>query len=113
MRVSSSLTAATENRPSKRPGGMVLMRTSALPRVVAPLFSPSALLPMGEPGGVAYPIQHTPGVLRPFGASLAVAMPQAAKHSTDNTSPATKQPTQRSDDGRVYPDTLPDTGSDS
>lgn len=89
------------------------MTTSTPPRVIAPLFAPSALLPMGEPGGVAYPMQHTPGELRPFGASLAVPMPQAGKHSTDSTSPATKQATQRSDDGKVYPDTIPDTGSDS
>jgi hypothetical protein len=69
------------------------MTMSTAPGVVAPLFASSALLPMGEPGGVAYPMQHAPGVLRPFGASLAVPMRQAGRHSTDSTSPATSQRT--------------------
>jgi hypothetical protein len=89
------------------------MTMSAAPRVVASLVSPSALLPMSEAGGVAYPMQHTPGVLRPFGASLAVAMPQAGRHSTDSTAPRTTQRTERSDDGKVYADSVSDTGSDS
>lgn len=85
----------------------------ALPRVIAPLFSPTALLPMSEPGGVAYPMAHTPGRLRPYSASLAVPMPQQGKHHTTSTSPMTNMATQRSSDGKVETDNQADTGSDS
>jgi len=81
--------------------------------VVAPLFPGAALLPLSAPGGVTYPMEHTPGVLRPYSASLAVAMPPVGKHHTGATRPATSSPTQRSDDGRVVPDSVSDTGSDS
>jgi len=89
------------------------MTKRTLPRVVAPLFSPTALLPMGEPGGVAYPMVHTPGELRPYAASLAVPMPLQGKHNTTSTSPRTSMPTETSSDGKVSRDNQTDTGSDS
>lgn len=87
--------------------------TRSLPRVVAPLFSPAALLPMGEPGGVSYPMPYTPGRLRPYGASLAVPMPVQGKHHTTATSPRTTMATETSSDGTVRRDSQADTGSDS
>ncbi len=89
------------------------MRTPTLPRVVAALFSPTALLPMGEPGGMAYPMVHTPGALRPYAASLAVPMPLQGRHHTTSTSPRTSMATERSSDGKVTRDSQTDTGSDS
>ncbi|GAA2395927.1 hypothetical protein Cme02nite_56380 [Catellatospora methionotrophica] len=89
------------------------MKKSALPRVVAPLFSPAALLPMGEPGGLSYPMQNTPGTLRPFAAGLAVPMPWQGKHNTTSTSPRTSMATETSSDGKVSKDSQSDTGSDS
>jgi hypothetical protein len=37
----------------------------------------------------------------------------ACPHDTVSTAPPTSMPTQRSEDGRVTPDSMPDTGSDS
>ncbi len=81
--------------------------------VIAPLFSSIALLPLGEPGGVAYPMEHVPGSLRPYSATLGVPMPMVGKHHTTSTRPPTQMPTQRSVDGQVVPDTSSDTGVDS
>lgn len=81
--------------------------------VIAPLLPPSALLPLGEPGGVRYPVRNVPGAFRPYSATLAVPMPVAGKHSTSSTRPPTSIPTERSHDGKVVPDTTADTGSDS
>lgn len=81
--------------------------------VTAPLFSPAALLPLSERGGVSYPLPSTPGVLRPYSATLAVRMPQSGKHNTTSTRPATSMATQRSADGKVVNDSQADTGQDS
>ncbi|MEV0733604.1 MULTISPECIES: hypothetical protein [Polymorphospora] len=89
------------------------MNPSRPATVIAPLFSPTALLPLSEPGGVSYPMEHTPGPLRPYSATLAVPMPQVGKHHTTSTRPATALPTQRSKDGEVVSDTTQDTGMDS
>lgn len=79
-----------------------------------PLFPNSATLPLGEPGGVQYPVTHTPGALRPYAATLAVPPPVEAKaHDTSSTRNTTSQATQRSDDGQVVPDSLSDTTVDS
>ena len=88
-------------------------RMSSQPVITTTLLSAADLFPLGEPGGVSCPIPHTPGPLRPYVATLAVPMPEAGKHSTTSTRPATSIPTQRSDDGKVYPDTTKDVGSDS
>lgn len=81
--------------------------------VSAPLFSSSALLPLSEAGGVSYPVHHSPGPLRPYSATLAVPMPVTGKHNTSSTRPATSISTQRSEDGRVVPDSTTDVGQDS
>jgi len=90
--------------------------THRTPTVVATLYHPSALLPMGEPAGVGLPLADPPSDcsrLRPFVATLAVPMPPAAKHSTTSTSPRTDNRTERSMDGKVITDNQTDTGSDS
>lgn len=89
------------------------MKPSHPATVIAPLFSSTALLPLSEPGGVSYPMQNTPGELRPYSATLAVPMPLTGKHNTTSTRPATSMPTQRSDDGKVVNDSQSDTGQDS
>lgn len=77
------------------------------------LINGGDLLPLGEPGGVSFPLSHTPGTRRPFAAGLATPMPVTVRHATTSTSPRTSMGTSRSDDGKVYPDTTSDTGSDS
>jgi hypothetical protein len=89
------------------------MKPSRSATVIAPLFSSTALLPLSEPGGVSYPMEHTPGVLRPYAATLAVPLPRTGRHNTTSTRPATSIATQRSDDGKVVPDSTADTGQDS
>jgi hypothetical protein len=89
------------------------MMPSRSATVIAPLFSSTALLPLSEPGGVSYPMQNTPGVLRPYSATLAVPMPLTGKHNTTSTRPSTSMATQRSSDGKVVADTQSDTGQDS
>jgi hypothetical protein len=79
-----------------------------------PLFPASTTLPLNEPGGVAYPVAHTPGMLRPFSAALGVPAPaETKKHDTANTRNTTSQRTQQSDDGNVRPDTITDTTTDT
>lgn len=89
------------------------MNPSSTRTVVAVLFPSTALLPLSEPGGVSYPMPNTPGVLRPYSATLAVPMPLTGKHHTTSTRPATSTPTQRSSDGKVVSDSQADTGQDS
>ncbi len=89
------------------------MKPSRPVTVNAPLFSSTALLPLSEPGGVSYPMPNTPGVLRPYSATLAVPMPLTGKHNTTSTRPSTSMATQRSSDGKVVADTQSDTGQDS
>lgn len=81
--------------------------------VITSLFSSSALFPLSEAGGVSYPVQNKPGSLRPYSAGLAVPMPTTGRHNTSSTRPATSIATQRSDDGRVVPDSTSDVGQDS
>jgi hypothetical protein len=87
--------------------------TTTMGRTVLTLISPTALLPLGDPGGVSYPEENKPSELRPYAATLAVPMPPQGKHNTTSTRPATSDSTQRSDDGVVVTDTLKDTGQDS
>jgi hypothetical protein len=79
-----------------------------------PLFPQSSTFPLTEHGDVQFPLVHTPGTLRPFAATLAVPPPpETKKHDTASTRPATSVATERSDDGKVYPDSRGDTGTDS
>jgi hypothetical protein len=58
-------------------------------------------------------MEHTPGKLRPYAATLSVEMPPSGRHNTTSTRPPTSTPTQTSKDGVVVPDTQSDTGQDS
>jgi hypothetical protein len=79
-----------------------------------PLFPARPLLPLGTPTGVVPAVEHRPARLRPFSAALGRPMPvEGKKHDTVSTAPPTSMSTQRSEDGRVTPDSVPDTGSDS
>ena len=79
-----------------------------------PLFPASTTLQLSEPGGVAHPLVHSPGTLRPFAATLAVPAPaEAKKHDTTSTRNTTSERTQQSDDGRVRPDTITDSTTDT
>jgi hypothetical protein len=72
------------------------------------------MLPLSEPGGLLYPVEHVPGTLRPFAATLAVSVPpEAKKHDTASTRNSTTETTQTSKDGTVVPDTLSDTTTDT
>lgn len=79
-----------------------------------PLFPASAALQLSGPGGLQHAVAHVPGVVRPFAATLAVPAPvEAKRHDTTATRNSTQDPTQRSYDGKVVPDTVPDTTTDT
>jgi hypothetical protein len=78
------------------------------------LFPQSSTFPLSAHGDVQFPLVHAPGLLRPFAATLAVPPPpETKKHDTASTRPPTSVATERSDDGKVYPDSRSDTGTDS
>jgi len=66
-----------------------------------PLFPGGMTMPMCEVGGVQYPLEHRPGKLRPFVATLAVSAPPAAKHHTASTRNNTSDTTYNQPDGEV------------
>lgn len=80
-----------------------------------PLFPGGVTLPLCEAGGVQYPIDHRPGSLRPFVATLAVpAPPTAKKHDTASTRNSTTEETFNQPDGEGgKSDTLTDTTTDT
>ena len=79
-----------------------------------PLFPARPLLPLGTQTGFVPTVEHRPARLRPFSATLGRPMPvEGKKHDTVSTAPPTSQATERSYDGTVVPDSMPDTGSDS
>ena len=79
-----------------------------------PVLPARPLLPLGTPTGVVPTVEHQPGRLRPFSATLGRPMPvEGKKHDTVSTAPPTSMSTQQSRDGQVLPDSMPDTGSDS
>lgn len=79
-----------------------------------PLFPGGATLPLSEAGGVRYPLDHRPGRLRPFVATLAVPAPPTAKHHTADTRNTTTQTTYNQPDGQGgQSDTLTDTTTDT
>jgi hypothetical protein len=83
------------------------------PAAPDPLFPGSATLPLCEAGGVQYPIDHRPGTLRPFVATLAVAASPTAKHRTTNTRNSTTTQTKPNHDGGEETDTISDTTTDT
>lgn len=79
-----------------------------------PLVPPSALLPLvGTRCGGQRPIQHVPGSLRPFSATLAVIPPRQGKHRIIATRCDKTETTQRSRDGVVEEDSVVITQTDS
>ncbi len=69
---------------------------------------------MCEVGGVQYPLEHQPGNLRPFVATLAIPAPPAAKHHTASTRNSTTDTTFNQPDGEGgKTDTLTDTTTDT
>jgi hypothetical protein len=71
-----------------------------------PLFPSAALLPLSDTRGGQVPLVGTPGSLRPLSASLGVVPIEYGKHNTTGTRWYEDDPTQKSDDGRVVPDTV-------
>jgi len=72
-----------------------------------PLVPPSALLPLADTrGGGQRPVEHVPGSLRPFSATLAVVPIHCGKHDTTATKWDKTEETERSRDGVVEPDTV-------
>lgn len=78
-----------------------------------PLFPGRVTLPLSEPGGVRYPLDHRPGRLRPFVATLAVPAPPTAKHHTADTRNTTTTITGPNHDGNEEGDTITDTTTDT
>ena len=72
-----------------------------------PLVPPSALLPLADTrAGGQRPVEHVPGSLRPFSATLAVVPIPCGKHHTTATRWDKTEATERSRDGVVEPDTV-------
>jgi hypothetical protein len=78
-----------------------------------PLFPGGVTLPLCEIGGVQYPLDHEPGNLRPFVATLAVAAPPTAKHHTASTRNSTTTITGPNRDGGEESDKISDTTTDT
>lgn len=91
-----------------------MLVTSRVAQLADPLFPSPALLPLSDPGGVQNTLEHTPGTLRPFIATLGVPrMGDDKKH--DTTSTKWTEPTHRetSHEGKVVTDTITDTLTDT
>jgi hypothetical protein len=79
-----------------------------------PLFPAPVLLALSEPGGVQYPLTHTPAVLRPFAATLGVPTPrEGKKHDTTATRWTEVTQHDTSKDGQVIPDSVTVTHTDT
>ncbi len=79
-----------------------------------PLFPGGMTLPLCAVGGVQYPLNHRPGKLRPFVATLAVAAPPTAKHHTASTRNSTTETTYNQPDGEGgESDKVSDTTTDT
>jgi hypothetical protein len=91
------------------------METSPIhPAAPDPLFPGGVTLPLCEVGGVQYPLDHRPGNLRPFVATLAVAAPPTAKHHTASTRNSTTTETYNQPDGEGgESDKISDTTTDT
>jgi hypothetical protein len=81
---------------------------------VDPLFPGPALMALSDRGGVQSPVDHVPGRLRPFAATLGVPAPRdAKKHDTTGTRWNETRVQQTSKDGQVVPDSVTVTHTDS
>ncbi|MGH3570172.1 MAG: hypothetical protein ACRDRH_30025 [Pseudonocardia sp.] len=87
---------------------------SQVPRPADPLFPSPALLPLSDPGGVQNTLEHTPGALRPFAATLGVPrLGDDKKHDTTATRWTESTPGETSHEGNVVTDTVTDTYTDT
>lgn len=78
-----------------------------------PMFPPTALLPLSDPGGVRVLPRNHPGPLRPFSATLAVAQRiDAKKHDTTATRSTYRTNSETVNDGTVSVDSVTDTDVD-
>jgi hypothetical protein len=78
-----------------------------------PLFSPTALLPQSDPGGVRVLAPNQPGALRPFAATLGVPQPvEAKKHDTTATKSTYRTNSETVNDGNRTTDSVVDTDVD-
>lgn len=71
-----------------------------------PLFPSAALLPLSDLRGGQRPLAASAGRLRPLTALLAAVPTECGRHDTTATRWYEDDPTQKSDDGRVVPDTV-------
>ena len=78
-----------------------------------PLFPPGTLLPLSDTRGGHVPLVGTPGRLRPLSAALGIAPVECGKHNTTVTQWYEDDPTQKSEDGKVVPDTVTILRTDS
>lgn len=79
-----------------------------------PLVRPESLFPLAETrGGGHRPVEHVPGVLRPFSATLAVVPIECGKHETTATRFEKDEATEKSRDGFVEYDSVPVVHTDS
>jgi hypothetical protein len=79
-----------------------------------PLFPSAALLSLSDPCGVQIALDHVPGPLRPFSATLGVPRPPDGKKHDTNASKWTV-PTKgaTSEDGTVVSVSVTDTNTDT
>jgi hypothetical protein len=79
-----------------------------------PLIFPPALLPLADTHcGGQRPVDHVPGSLRPFSATLAVVPLRQGKHHTTATRWDKTETTQKSRDGVVEEDSVVITQTDT
>lgn len=71
------------------------------------------MLPLCEIGGVKHALDHEPGNLWPFVATLAVTAPPTAKHHTADTRNSTTTITGPHQDGSEESDKISDTTTDT
>lgn len=78
-----------------------------------PLFPPTGLLPLSDPGGVRILRPSRPGPLRPFAATLAVVRPiDAKKHDTTATRSTHQTDSETVNDGSSTTDSITDSDVD-
>jgi hypothetical protein len=78
-----------------------------------PLYPATMLLPTGSPGGIRMLVPDTPGVLRPFAATLGVpSKPDGKKHDTTATKSTYRTDSETINDGTRTTDSVTDTDVD-
>lgn len=79
-----------------------------------PLVSPASLLPLADTASGGYrPMDHVPGPLRPYSASLAVVPIECGKHETTATRHETTEATEIIKDGTAVSDSVTKVSTDT